>query len=266
VQVLLLHGFAGGPQAWDRVVATLAQDARSLDLEITAFELAGHGETSIDGVLTFEDEVSRLERLVERLPRPRLIAGYSLGGRLALGLLVRRASSFAGALLIGVHGGLEDAERADRRQADAGWAELIAGQGVAAFEQAWCELPLFASQARLDVSVLVAQRAQRLRHDAQGLAGAMRALSLAEMPNYARQLDAIDAVEIPVVLMAGALDVKFCQHGERLASRLRAARTMVVAGAGHNLPLEAPAAVAAALAELAARIESREVARGGVSP
>jgi pimeloyl-ACP methyl ester carboxylesterase len=53
--------------------------------------------------------------------------------------------------------------------------------------------------------------------------------------------------ELPVTVLAGELDAKFVALGERLARALPRGELRVVAGAGHALPLEAPAAIAAAI-------------------
>ena len=53
--------------------------------------------------------------------------------------------------------------------------------------------------------------------------------------------------ELPVAVLAGELDAKFVALGERLAGALPRGTLTVVPGAGHALPLEAPAAVAAAI-------------------
>lgn len=248
---VLLHGFAGGPASWQRVVRGFASG-----WEAHALELAGHGATPIGAVRGFEDEVDRLAARIDAIAAPRLLVGYSLGGRLALGLLAHAASSFAGALLIGAHGGLSEgpeglAEREARRASDGAWAARIERDGVVEFERAWSALPLFASQARLPESVLGAQREQRRAHRAPDLAAAMRALSLSGMPDYSVRLA---AVEVPVLLMAGALDGKFREQAERLAHGLRRGRCVVVEGAGHNVPLEDPEAVVRAIDTLALEV------------
>ena len=53
---------------------------------------------------------------------------------------------------------------------------------------------------------------------------------------------------MPVAVLAGELDKKYVALAQRLAAELPRAELTIVAGAGHALPLEAPAAVAAALA------------------
>ena len=74
----------------------------------------------------------------------------------------------------------------------------------------------------------------------------MTVLSLGHMPSLASELTRI---RCPVVLMVGERDPKFRDLATDLARRLPNNRTIVVSGAGHNLPLERPDAVAAAISE-----------------
>jgi pimeloyl-ACP methyl ester carboxylesterase len=53
---------------------------------------------------------------------------------------------------------------------------------------------------------------------------------------------------MPVTVVAGERDERYVALGERLAAALPDGELTVVPGAGHALPLEAPAAVAAAIA------------------
>ena len=200
---------------------------------------------------SFETEVSRLAKLALALPKPRYLCGYSMGARLALGLLLRRPSAFDGAILIGVHPGLPDEEaRQARRDEDSARAVRLRREGLDAFVRAWETLPLFATQARLDGDLLERQRAVRLSHDAEGLARALERLGLGEMPAYAPR---VATLELPVRLMAGALDHKFAAISRTLVAELPNGRVDIVDGVGHNLPLEAPSAVCQAIESLEAR-------------
>jgi 2-succinyl-6-hydroxy-2,4-cyclohexadiene-1-carboxylate synthase len=66
------------------------------------------------------------------------------------------------------------------------------------------------------------------------------------MPTYVEQLG---EVRLPVTLVYGALDERFLQLGEELATRLPNSKTVVVDGSGHNLPLERPNDLASVVAE-----------------
>jgi 2-succinyl-6-hydroxy-2,4-cyclohexadiene-1-carboxylate synthase len=241
---LLLHGFTGAPQSWNRVVAHAELDPTPL-----IPSLAGHGDDwQRRDVESFESEVTRLISLASSTERPRLLCGYSMGARLALGLLARQPDLFDAAVLIGVHPGLaEEATRAERRELDASRARLAREEGVAAFVAAWEEQPLFASQRDLSREVLAEQRDVRLGQDAAGLARALEMLGLAEMPDYR---SAMASLKTPITLVTGSLDSKFSELASVLAKESAHIDTETVEGAGHNVVLEAPAAVAAVLKQV----------------
>jgi 2-succinyl-6-hydroxy-2,4-cyclohexadiene-1-carboxylate synthase len=234
---VFLHGFTGDGDAWAPVVERLGRP-RAL-----CPDLLGHGATGeADG---FDGEADRLAELVRAagLAAPHLV-GYSLGARVALALLVRHPDRFARATLIGVNPGIaEPGERAERVRGDERWAQLIEREGLERFADAWQAQPLFASQARLAPETLAAQRARRLRHSPAGLARSLRRLGLGQMPNY---WPLLPSIRQPLQLVVGGDDAKFREIAERIAA-LRPCTLTVVAGAGHNVALERPDAVAAAL-------------------
>ena len=201
---------------------------------------------------SFEGEVDRLAFEIRKGVRaPRYVAGYSLGGRLALGLLVRHPDLFQGAALIGTNPGIDgETERAERRAADEDWARCVEEQGLAEFDRKWSLLPLFESQGRLSAETVAEQRRIRLGHDRRALAAAMRALSLGVMPDYRSSLPWICC---PVELIAGGLDTKFVALARQMAGRLPRATLRVVDDVGHNVPLEAPVELARLLNDAAAR-------------
>ncbi len=237
----LLHGFTGLPQNYGRIARYFGVQQRPLIPALT-----GHaGDWQGRAADSFEGEVSRLLALLSDVERPRLLCGYSLGARVALGMLSRAPTMFDGAVLIGLHPGLEaTTERDERRALDAGRARLLREEGLAAFMEAWEALPLFATQRDLPPNLLAEQREWRLAHDPEGLARSLEVLGLAEMPNYRAAMASLD---VPITLMTGSLDVKFSKMAKDLASQNDRIRAERVDGVGHNLLLEAPSLVAAAL-------------------
>jgi 2-succinyl-6-hydroxy-2,4-cyclohexadiene-1-carboxylate synthase len=225
VQYLLLHGFTGTPESLQMLEAPPGS---------VAPVLGGHLQQPVWG--GFEAELERLAALAE--DRPGLF-GYSLGGRFALGLLARYPRRFRQAVIVSSQAGLgSDAERATRREADQRFIRLLREQGLEAFVDAWQKLPLWATQAHLPEAVRMAQRAQRLRHSAVGLAQSLLHHGLGEMPDY-REL--LRRVETRVELVVGERDEKFVRLAQELSTVLPHARLTIVPGAGHNLVLESPA-------------------------
>lgn len=248
--VLALHGFTGRPEDWRPIADRLAGVAR-----IHAPTLLGHDPGGVDAggavegsPTPFEDEVDRLAAwLAERSTEPVHLVGYSMGGRLAVGLLARHPRFFDGATLIGAHPGLDHAEVRRRRRADdEGLGRRLVAEGIESFVDFWQQLPLFASQARLAAEQLAAQQRRRLAHDPAGLARALERLGPGRMPDYWSWLPSF---ERPVTLLVGEEDPKYRRLAERMAAALPRARRIVVPGAGHNLVLEAPEAVTRVLGE-----------------
>ncbi len=239
-RLVCLHGFTGAPEAWDAVLAALPEG-----IDAVCPPLVGHRRDLPLTGESFEHEVDRLAGILAGLRGPFHLAGYSLGGRLALGLLVRHRKLFASATLIGTHPGLGRAsERRQRAAADDELAKLLERGGVERFVDRWQNLPLFETQRCLPPEMLEAQRQRRLRHRADGLAYALRVLSLGRMPDYRGQLPGL---ELPVHSMAGERDEKFRRLAVDMAACLPRGTIEIVPAAGHNLILEAPAAVAAAI-------------------
>ena len=223
MRLALLHGFAGDPAAWDDVRAALP-DAH-------AYALPGHGGGPVAASWD-----ANLAQVAAALRGDELVVGYSLGARVALGLVA--TGRITRAVLVSVNPGIPDAERAARRASDARWAELLRTGGMAAFVAAWEAQPLFATQTRVSPTRLAARRARRLALDPEQLARSLETMGLAEMPDHRGALDH------RVTLIAGADDPRYA------AIAAAAPRHHLVTGAGHDVPLEQPAALAAALRAL----------------
>ncbi|MBN1609739.1 MAG: alpha/beta fold hydrolase [Polyangiaceae bacterium] len=238
--LLFLHGFTGTPRCYRELLSRLPG---VVALVPALRGHAGHDEPGPPE--PFEQEVARLAECVRTEVAERVhLVGYSLGARLGLGLVLRRPDLIASATLVGLQPGLPSrAARERRARQDDEWVRLLEQRGIEAFVAAWERQPLFASQAMLAAEVREAQRTERLSHHPGGLAWALRSLGTARMPSYWNELP---RVRTPVHLMAGQLDAKFTQLGSRAACTLRC-RMTVVQGAGHNLVLERPDAVASAI-------------------
>jgi len=224
---LLLHGFTGGCEDW-RLWPDDAPSAYAIDLP-------GHGG-SPDPSGTFADEIARLLAVLPDSIQQ--LAGYSLGGRIALALLAAAPTRFRSVTVLSAHPGLADASaRAKRRSADRRWIELLRTQGIEAFVTAWERQPLFATQQRLPREVLAAQRRRRLSQRAEGLASCLECLGLAEMPDT---WDAVHRYTGRLDWIVGGADAKFLDIGRQVAEQRPRTRLHVLPEIGHNPLLEAP--------------------------
>ena len=240
--IALIHGFAGSPESWSPVIAAWPVAERDL----VALALPGHGADT--PVAASWD--ANLEAVVAQVPRGTVVVGYSLGARVALGLLA--GDRIAGAVLIGVNPGIaDDAERAARAASDAAWARLLRERGIEAFADAWAAQPLFATQARAPAAERAARRARRLALDPEALARSLETMGLAAMPDYRAALVARAA---RAHLVVGADDAAYVARARGLVAAAPALGLDVIAGSGHDPTLEQPAALARVAAAAVERL------------
>jgi 2-succinyl-6-hydroxy-2,4-cyclohexadiene-1-carboxylate synthase len=235
--LVLLHGFTGSSAAWGELRERLARRRR-----VIAFDLPGHGASPVPQ----DPDRSRLPQVADALVRalcalsvPRADwLGYSLGARTALHVALAYPATVRSLVLEGASPGIADSvERAARAAADAQLAAAIESDGLERFVEAWLAQPLFASQARLPDDVRARERDRRLRGSVAGYATALRAMGTgAQAPLW----DRLGAIRARSLLIAGALDVKYCGIAQAMAAALPDARVAIVPGAGHAVHLERP--------------------------
>lgn len=231
-----LHGFLGDPEVWtgiagpDDVVLVLpGHGAPRASITV-------HGAEIIDASALHDNWHANIAALGDLVQKCDMAIGYSLGARVALGLLA--TGRVPRAILISVNPGLPDEEKAARRASDAAWAHRLRTQPLTDVLDAWEAQLVFSTQARAGAVLLEARRARRLMHDPEQLARSLETMGLAEMPDY-RSAITEDNCEVVV----GADDAKYVAIAKTLA-----APVAVIAASGHDPVLEQPADLARVLA------------------
>lgn len=240
--IVLLHGFTQTGRSWAETVAALGERYRALTPD-----LRGHGAAAARRPVSFAAIGADVLDLADAEGAGRFtLAGYSMGGRIALDLALRDGGAAQARIdrlvLIGASPGIsDDGERAARRAADGALADELERDGVEAFARRWAAQPLFADQPP---EVAAKAHAERLRSTPAGLAASLRGVGTGTMaPLWER----LGELRVPVTLIAGERDAKFRALAERMAAAIPDAAVHVVAGAGHAVQLERPAEVAALL-------------------
>lgn len=230
--LVALHGFTYTGRQFE-LLASLAGH------RIHAPDLPGHGGSRPDEV-TLDGTLAALASLLDDLgPVPLL--GYSQGGRLAL-LLALEAPEYVSALVV-VSGSPGVADRAARVEDDEALAVRIETDGIDAFLDGWLEGPV-TSTAHLPDAARAADRAVREDNDAAGLAAALRGYGQGAQP-YVR--DRLGELGMPALFLAGAEDETYATLARDMAGLAGDGAVIEVPGVGHNLILEAPGEVAAAI-------------------
>ena len=223
-----LHGFTQTRDSAGRFRSILAGGR-----EVWTLDLPGHG-TACE-IAASLDETADL--VADLLPdEPVDLAGYSLGGRVALHVALRHEARVRRLVVLGATRGLATApERAERRRHDEALADHIEAVGTDEFLDEWLALPLFATLPADPI-----ERAVR-SHDAAGLANSLRCSGTGTQAWLAPLLAGLAT---PTLALAGSLDAKFADEARDLARTIGHGSVALVEGAGHAAHLEAPDACA----------------------
>jgi 2-succinyl-6-hydroxy-2,4-cyclohexadiene-1-carboxylate synthase len=246
---LFLHGFMGSSADWREVMGAMEDRTHCI-----AVDLPGHGASLglPPETYTIEGATRAVIRTLEDLQifRP-VVAGYSMGGRLALYLALSYPNRCAGLVLESASPGLESAgERAARRAADGSKAERLESGDFEAFLRDWYAQPLFASLAR-DEDLLHRTIEARRRNDPGELARSLRGMGTGSQPSLWGELEGL---AVPALAITGELDEKYAGISSRMVGINPRIESAVVPGAGHTVHAETPVGYASLLGRFVYRL------------
>jgi 2-succinyl-6-hydroxy-2,4-cyclohexadiene-1-carboxylate synthase len=235
--VLFLHGFMGSAADWRSVVTAIEAEHQCI-----AVDLPGHGASLRlpPEAYSIEGAALMLLRLLHSLDAEcPAVVGYSMGGRLALYLALRHPERCSRLFLESASPGIEGpVEREARRRVDEKKAARLESGDLKGFLTDWYRQPLFASLARHEGLGLLRETIEaRLRNDPGELSRSLRDMGTGKGPSLWGELGALQS---PALAVAGELDEKYAGIAARMTSLSPRIRAAVVAGAGHNVRLEAP--------------------------
>jgi len=233
----LLCGLLCDEEIWREVIVALAAD-----VDVRVFSFPG-----------FSSIADMAEHVLASVPGRFAAAGHSMGGRVALEIVRRGEGRVTGIALLntGVHPSAAH-ETASRGRL----VSLARSAGMTALAAEW--LPPMLSQTgpvRADVQARLAAMVERCSPDS--FAAQIRALLT--RPDAAPILAGL---RIPALLLSATGDTWSppAQH-EAMRELCPRAELIILPDAGHMLPVEQPAAVAAALDSWLARVADADIVR-----
>ena len=223
-RIVLVHGFSQNRNCWGPLATDLVRDH-----EVVRVDAPGHGRSS-----DFHAGLRTGARLIADQGGRATYLGYSMGARFVLHLAVANPELVERLVLIGGTGGIDDpSARAERKRNDDAMAARLERDGVDRFLEAWLAQPLFAG-----LSEEMQFREARRENTVDGLAESLRQAGTGSQDPLWSRLSTLD---MPVLVVAGADDLKFAAEGARLQECIgRNATLELIADAGHATHLEQP--------------------------
>lgn len=237
--LVLIHGMGSSRAGWDRVLAHLPQS-----LPVLRYDLRGFGASVADPDAEYSHAEDLLALLDARGIDRATLCGLSMGGGVAAALAIAAPQRVERLVLISpaLHGWEWSAEWRGL------WREVgraAKTEDIALARDLWFAHPMFAA-AREDP-----QAAADLRQEIDAFPGRQwfRDSQRPVLPD----VEQLHRIAAPALLLTGTRDVPdFRLIADLLAGAVPALRRVDYPGAGHMLPLERAAEVAAEIAEFMA--------------
>jgi 2-succinyl-6-hydroxy-2,4-cyclohexadiene-1-carboxylate synthase len=227
-RLALIHGFTQSGRSWGPVGAALESGYRLLKLDAP-----GHGRSAaVDADLPGGADL--MAAAVKASGGPASWLGYSMGGRFALHVAVRHPHLVERLVLVSATAGIDDPRaRAERRHSDDALAGRVEAEGLETFVRWWLAQPIFAS-----LPTGAAEVGSRLDGTPGGLAASLRRAGTGTQDPL---WDRLGSLDMPVLVVAGALDTKYRELGARLQEGIGSNATFqLIEAAGHACHLEQP--------------------------
>lgn len=231
--VLFLHGFMGSGQDFDTAIALLRDCYTCITLD-----LPDHGQTQMPcpKAYTMATVASAIVDWLAQMDMPRCgLAGYSMGGRLALYLALMAPERFSHLVLESASPGLSTAPE---RQARVSLDEQRSQQIIHSFEaflERWYHAPMFRNLTQQPEFEAILQR--RRQNHPNALARSLQSLGTGQQPSLWPRLGELS---LPTLLLSGEQDAKFCAISRAMARRIPNVQQRIVPHCGHSVHLEAP--------------------------
>lgn len=240
--ILFLHGFMGSGGDWLPVISRMSDNFICL-----APDLPGHGKNLIKnrpGGFLFPQWANGIISWLKAQGITSCdLAGYSMGGRLALHIAFEYPEFVRSLILESASPGIDDpSERAARLKRDRTLARQFESRPLPQVLDDWYDQPLFSGiKALPDFRTLYRRR---LTNNPEQLAAVLRGTSPGLQPSRWPQLPDL---RMPVLAVAGENDRKYLGVVRRMREYNPEITPVTVPAAGHNIHFESPDTFSAVL-------------------
>ena len=245
--ILFLHGFLGTNEDWQEVISFLSKRFRCI-----AVDLPGHGRSKmrreLEGMAgVAKDMIGLMDAWQVTQAR---VVGYSMGGRIALYLLLHYPHRFCAGVLESASPGLEEQNERDQRNAyDERIALQLESGDFRSFLQRWYNQPVFAlPDASPQFKRMIEKRAHSV--DPVRCAASLRLLGLGRQPSLWASLSSLDR---PTLLLVGEKDIKFVRIAQKMRTLSSRFAVLTFAQCGHNIHFQEGENMASAMNEFVER-------------
>ena len=234
MNLIFLHYFGGGPRSWDDVAASLD------DNSVQTPDLRAVGR--LPDNYSVQEAATNVMQIVGQQNQPFVLVGHSMGGKIALQIAARSPQNLRGCVLIAPSPPSPEPMSDDER------ADMLRGHGT---REAAERIVKGAAGSELSPENWEIAIAANLAYAERDWRNWIEIGTREDISSVAPQ------VKIPTLVLAGELDKNMSAQFLRGAviEKIAGAQLKEIAGAGHLMPQEKPAAVARLIREFIAGLQ-----------
>jgi pimeloyl-ACP methyl ester carboxylesterase len=241
--LLLVHGFPLDHTMWNAQIETLSGKFRVIAPDLRGF---GHSDP-VAGVLTMDLLAEDLARLLDamQVDEPVAFCGLSMGGYVGWRFVVTYGERLWRLIQCDTRAAADSADAAKQRLET---ADRVRREGSALVAQTMKERLFATATLEAEPDLVAAMESVMLATPPETLAAALR--GMAERSDSTALLPQIN---VPTLVVCGQHDrISPVEEMRQMAQAIPHSRFVEIPGAGHMAPLEAPAAVNAAVLDFLA--------------
>lgn len=237
--LIMLHGSGNTGALWDAQLAGLSEVAN-----VVAVDLSGHGRSEGPLPTSVDEHASQIAQLIPALGLSKaIVSGLSLGGAIALQLMLDHDDVVEGGILLGTGARLRV-------------MPMILEMIVQDFEAFVQGIPMGAASPSTDVELLQPLMRAMLDNGSEVASSDFRSCDVFDV------LQRLDEIECPVLVVSGEHDALTPpKYSKALVEGIRGAQLVSVPDAGHLAPVEQPEAVNRAIRQWLASLPSQGYCR-----
>jgi len=235
--IIFIHGFSGSGRDWEHIISQLPKHICKVTID-----LPGHGKSDSPEQLQYYEPVFLIKVINSVIDffelKHIILAGYSMGGRVALTYAVNHHNKIEAMILESTTAGLKkESEQKARVILDEELSKRIEKNGIDDFVDYWTNLELFKSQKKLPAEIQQQIKNEKLKNNTTGLINSLHGFGTGKMIPVWEKLGLL---KLPTLLITGAEDKKFTSINSEMVKLIPRAKHYIVENAGHNVHLEKP--------------------------
>jgi pimeloyl-ACP methyl ester carboxylesterase len=240
--ILLIHGFAGSKQYWDRVIPKLASEYR-----VIALDLPGHGDSGMSkDNYSIEDMAGTVNELLDQLDLDKVtMFGHSLGGYITLAFAELYPDYLNGFALVHSTANPDSVEAKEAREAN---AKKIQEDGARPFIEGLSRKLFSPENTEVNSTEIEETVKIGMYTKVEGLVSALLA-----MKNRPERNHVLKDTELPVLLIAGEQDQIIPAEKTFTVTKPNIEKE-ILTGAGHMSMYEQPEELVKVMKDFLAKI------------